>query len=140
LRFIIVNPMVPELRTLIFSTIGPMHATVFRDFFFYTVLYRNLKLSMSCSELSYISSSPFIIVTSMVQKVCALRFFLLWTYACNNIPVLFFFYTISYRNLELSTRFFKVKLRIEFAFHHRDHYGSRVKCPSIFYYRTYICI
>jgi hypothetical protein len=36
-------------------------------------------------------------------------------------------------------RFFCVKLRIKFAFHHRDPYGSGVKCPWIFYYRTYAC-
>jgi hypothetical protein len=59
------------------------------------------------------------------------------TYACNIFPG--FFYTISYRNLKLSMRFFWVKLHIEFAFHRRKPYGSRVTCPWIFYYRTYAC-
>jgi hypothetical protein len=44
------------------------------------------------------------------------------------------FYTISYRNLKLSIRFFWVKLHIEFVFHHGDPYGSGVTCPWIFYY------
>jgi hypothetical protein len=50
-----------------------------------------------------------------------------------------FFYTVSYRNLKLSMMFFRVKLHIEFAFHHRDPYGSGVAYPWIFYYRTYAC-
>jgi hypothetical protein len=36
-------------------------------------------------------------------------------------------------------RFFCVKIHIEFTFHYRDSYGSGVKCPWIFYYRTYAC-
>jgi hypothetical protein len=47
--------------------------------------------------------------------------------------------TILYRNLKLAMRFFWVKLHIEFAFHRLDPYGSGVKCPLIFYYRTYAC-
>jgi type IV secretory pathway VirB3-like protein len=44
-----------------------------------------------------------------------------------------FFYTVSYRNLKLSTRFFwgaLCKLRIEFVFRSRDHYGPGESRPS----------
>jgi hypothetical protein len=50
-----------------------------------------------------------------------------------------FFYTISYRNLKLSMRFFWAKLQIEFAFHYCDPYGFGVTCLWISYYRTYAC-
>jgi hypothetical protein len=33
----------------------------------------------------------------------------------------------------------QLKLHIEFTFHYRDPYGSGVKCPWIFYYKTYAC-
>ena len=36
-------------------------------------------------------------------------------------------------------RFFCVKIHIEFMFHYHDPYGSGVKCPWIFYYKTYAC-
>jgi hypothetical protein len=89
------------------------------------------------SELSYTLSSRFIVVTPMVPELRALRFF---TIGHMHVTVFrFFFYTVSYRNLKLSMRFFWVKLHIEFAFHCLDPYGSGVTCPWIFYYRTYAC-
>jgi hypothetical protein len=87
------------------------------------------------SELSYTSSSHFIIVTPVVPELRALRFF---TIGHMHVTVSWvFFYTISYRNLKLSMRFFWVKLHIDFACHRRDTYGSGVTCPWIFYFGTY---
>jgi hypothetical protein len=88
------------------------------------------------SELSYTSSSRFIVVTPIVSELSALGFYYR-IYACNIFPC--FFYTVSYRNLKLSMRFFWVKLRIEFTFHHCDPYGFGVTCPWIYHYRTYAC-
>jgi hypothetical protein len=55
------------------------------------------------------------------------------------IVYLIFFYTVSYRNLKLSIRFFWRKLHIEFAFRHRDHFGSGVTCPLIFFTLGHAC-
>jgi uncharacterized membrane protein len=43
------------------------------------------------------------------------------------------FYTILYRNVKLSMRFFSVKLHIEFTFHRCNPCGFGVACPWIFY-------
>jgi hypothetical protein len=89
------------------------------------------------SELSNTLSSLFIVVTSMVSELCALGFI---TIGHMHVTVFRgFFYTVSHRNLKLFMRFFCVKLHIEFAFRYRDPYGSGVKCPWIFYHKTYAC-
>jgi hypothetical protein len=90
------------------------------------------------SELSYASSSRFVVMAPMVSE---LRFLGFITIGHMHVTVFrdFFFYTVSYRNPKLSMRFFWVKLHIEFAFHRRDPYGSGVTLPWIFYYRTYAC-
>jgi hypothetical protein len=92
------------------------------------------------SEFSCTSSSRFIIFTPIVPELRALLFFTIG-HTCMHVTVfrVFFFYTVSYRNLKLSMTFLWVKLHIEFAFHRRDPYGSGVTCPLIFYYRTYAC-
>jgi hypothetical protein len=73
----------------------------------------------------YILSSCFVVVTRMVPELCALEFF-----SIGHIHVtvcwVFFFYTVSYRNLNLSIRFSFVKSRIEFAFH--CHYWLIICC------------
>jgi hypothetical protein len=83
------------------------------------------------SELSYTSSSHFIVLTPMVSELCALGFITI-----GHMHVTVFrgiFYTVSHRNLKPFMRFFCVKLHIEFAFHHHDLCGSEV----IFYCKTY---
>jgi hypothetical protein len=106
-------------------------------FFFYTVSYRNLKLSIT-------SASPCVSLYKEMTDwgvTCPWIFFMKG-HTCMHVTVfcLFvFFYTVSYRNLKLSMRFFWVKLHIKFTFHRRDHNGSGVMCPWSFYYRTYAC-
>jgi hypothetical protein len=129
--FIIVTPMVPELCALRFCAIGHMHVTVFRVFF-YTISYRNLKLSMGFFwvrlhiELAFYRRGPY------GFGVMCLWIYNYRTYECNSFPGVFF-YTVSHRNLERFMRFLCVKLHIEFALNHRDPYGSGVKCPWIFF-------
>jgi hypothetical protein len=89
------------------------------------------------SELCYTSSLRFIIVITMVPELPAVGFF---TIGHMHVTVFWvFFNTVSYKDLKLFKRFNCVRWHIEFAFHHRDPYGSEVKCPWIFYYRTYAC-
>jgi hypothetical protein len=47
----------------------------FSEVFFYTISYRNLKLSMRFFELCYTSSLHFIVLTPMVLELRALGFF-----------------------------------------------------------------
>jgi hypothetical protein len=75
-RFIIVTLMVPELCALRFFTIGHKHATVFRVFFSTQFHIGTWNFPWSSTELSYTSSSHFIIVTPMVPELCALGFLL----------------------------------------------------------------
>jgi hypothetical protein len=76
----------------------------------------------------YISSLCFIVVTTLVLELRALRFS---TIEHRHVTVFFFFfYTVSQRNLNLSMRFFWVKLHIEFAFRHLDQFCSGVTCPA----------
>jgi hypothetical protein len=75
LHFIIVTPMVLELRALGFFTIGHMHVTVFQGFFSTPFHIGTWNFPWSSSELSYTSSSHFIIITPMVPELRALGFF-----------------------------------------------------------------
>ena len=71
-RFIVVTPMVPELRALTFSTIGHMHVTVFRVFFSTPFNARTWNFPWGSSQLSYTSSSCFTSMTPMVSELSAL--------------------------------------------------------------------
>jgi hypothetical protein len=60
------------------------------------------------------------------------------THACNSFPkkknsTLFHIGTWNF------SRFLLVTLDTEFAFHRLNPYGSRLRCPCTFYYRTYAC-
>jgi hypothetical protein len=128
--------MIPELRALGFFTIGHMHVRVFRGFF-YTVSYRYLKRSMRFSWVKLYFKFVFPHRDHYGSGVTCTWIFYYRTYWCNSFPG--FFSTLSYRNLKLSMRFFWVKLHIDFVFPRRDHFGSGVTCPWMFYCRTYAC-
>jgi hypothetical protein len=133
--FIVVTPMVPELRALGFFFYYKTYAcNSFPGVFFSTPFHiRTWNFLWSFSEWSYTSSSCFIFVTTMVPELLALGFLQMHAKQFSKV----FFYTVSYRNLKLSMKFFWVQLHIEIAFHRRDHNGSGVTCPWIFYYRAY---
>ena len=125
----------PSVRACVCASVRPIWG--FPGFFstpFHTATWN---FAWGFSELCYTSSSRFVIVTTTVPELRALGFF---TLGHMHVPVFRgFFYTVSYRNLKLCMRVSSVTLHIEFAFRHRDHYGSGVMCPWIFYSRTYVC-
>jgi hypothetical protein len=107
-RFFIMTPMVPELHALRFFTIGRMHVTVFRVFFSTLFHIGTWNFPWGSSELSYTSSSRFIIVTPMVPELCAFRFF---TIGHMHVTVFRSFFStpfLYYRNFKLSMRCFEL--------------------------------
>jgi hypothetical protein len=109
---------------------------VFRGVF-YTVSYRNLKLSMrffcfkSHIKFAFRCRDPY-----GPGVICPWIFYY-WTYACNSFPGVFL-----HRLLEEPETFhevFWVKSHIEVSFRCRDNYGFRVTCSWIFSYGVYVC-
>jgi hypothetical protein len=73
--------------------------------FFYTILYRNLKLSMRFFELSYTSSLHFIVLTPMVPELRALGFFTI-----GHMHVAVFWGSFLHRFIKEPETFHKVLL------------------------------
>jgi hypothetical protein len=126
----------PQFQTT-YRSIGIFIGETDRTNTFWQLCIRTWNFPWGFSELSHSLSLHFIVVTIMVLELCALGFFTIGH--MHETVFWVFFYTVSYRNPKLFMRFFWVKLHIEFTFHHRDPYGSGVKCPWTFYYRTYAC-
>jgi hypothetical protein len=137
--FIVVTTLVLELCALGSFTVGHMHVTMFRVFFF---LYRLIK-EPETFHVVFLKKKlhikfAFCRFCHLCSGVMCPWIFYCRTYACNSFPGLFSILShVGTWNFSFM-RFLWDKLHIKLSFHCRDHFGSGVMCPWIFHYRTYM--